>query len=54
MTTNVRGVDVDSGAPVAKTQDEGAVWTASRTRTPLAVFLDDRTAQTLVVVAPAP
>jgi hypothetical protein len=51
VTTNVRGVDVESGALVGRTQDgdqevedEGAVWTASRTRTPRAVFLAHRTA----------
>ena len=58
MTTNVRGVDVESGALVAGTQegdrevdDEAAVWTALRTRTPRAVFLTGRTVQRLAVVA---
>lgn len=43
---NVR-VDVDSGALVARTQDEGAVLTALRTRTQRAVFLSDRITQRL-------
>ncbi|RLE12987.1 MAG: hypothetical protein DRJ28_08170 [Actinobacteria bacterium] len=34
VSGNVRGVDVESGALVTRTQDEGAVWTALRTRTP--------------------
>ena len=51
LTTNVRAVDVESGALGARTQDEGAVWTASRTRTPRAVFLAGRTVQRLVVTA---
>jgi hypothetical protein len=55
LSTNVRGVDVEPGALVARTQDgdqevegEGAVWTALRTRTQLPVFLDDRTTQEFV------
>jgi len=44
---NVRGVDVESGALVARTQDEGAVWTALRTRTPRAVLPAGRTMQRL-------
>jgi len=56
VSTNVRGVDVESGALIARTQDEGAVWTALRTRTPRAAFsmterLAGRTVQRLVDVA---
>ncbi len=51
VSTNVRGVDVESGALSARTQDEGAVGTAARTRTPRAASLADRTAQRLVVAA---
>lgn len=47
LSGNVRGVDVDSGALVARTQDGGAVWTALRTRTQRAVFLGDRITQRL-------
>ena len=51
VSTNVRGVDVESGMLGARTQDEGAVWTASRTRTPRVASLTDRTVQRLVDTA---
>jgi AcrR family transcriptional regulator len=51
VSTNVRGVDVESGELNARKQDEGAVGTAARTRTPRAASLADRTAQRLVVAA---
>jgi hypothetical protein len=51
VSTNVRGVDVESGALSARTQDEGAVGPAARTRMPRAASLADRTAQRLVVAA---
>jgi hypothetical protein len=49
VSTNVGGVDVESGALSARTQDEGAVGTAARMRMPRAASLADRTAQRLVV-----
>jgi hypothetical protein len=54
VSTNVRGVDVESRALSARTQDEAAVGTAARTRTPRAASLADRTAQRLVFAALVP
>jgi hypothetical protein len=51
VSTSVRGVDFESGALSARTQDEAAAGTAARTRTPRAASLADRTAQRLVVAA---
>ncbi len=34
LAGNVWGVDVESGASLGRTQNDGAVWTASRTKTP--------------------